>query len=317
MDRVGGLIIGLSGLILTDKEKQWLQHPLVVGVILFTRNYHDKAQLKNLTRSIRAENPELLISVDHEGGRVQRFRNEFTVLPPMNQLEKEYFIDPKQTLKTAYSYGEIIASELKSVGVDFSYAPVCDLNYGRNNVIGDRAFHSESIPTSLLVQSFYQGLRAHNSIGVAKHFPGHGYVAIDTHLGIAYDDRPFQQIVAQDILPFKVLIEEGIEAIMPSHIVYTDFDAEHTAVSSAKWMHYLRHDLGFDGLIISDDLDMKGAEHLGNVVDKCHTCFNAGVDVLLCCNDFDAIENLLEDSKKLVISEDVHSRLSFIKAQLI
>lgn len=316
MNRIGGLIIGLQGCELTQQEQLWLQHPLVVGVILFTRNYRDREQLVALTKSIRAIDSELLISVDHEGGRVQRFRDDFTQLPAMNSLESVYEKDPKQALKTAYIYGETIASELNSVGVDFSYAPVCDLNYGHNNVIGDRAFHHDAVTTSLLVQAFYQGLRAHNSIGVAKHFPGHGYVAIDTHLGVAYDDRPLSDIVQNDLLPFKTLIEEGIEAVMPAHIIYSDFDAKHTAVSSPKWMKYLRDELGFDGLIISDDLDMKGAEHLGAVTEKAQKCFDAGVDILLCCNDFTAIEQLLSAFEAQEIAPDVQQRLVFMQTKL-
>ncbi|GAA5095044.1 beta-N-acetylhexosaminidase [Wohlfahrtiimonas larvae] len=316
MSRVGGLIIGLQGYELTHIEQQWLQHPLVVGVILFTRNYKDKNQLIDLTKNIREINSNLLISVDHEGGRVQRFREGFTCLPPMNTLEEVYHNDPKLALRTAYSYGKTIATELASVGVDFTYAPVCDINYGNNDVIGDRAFHSDPVTTSLLVQAFYLGLRSRNSIGVAKHFPGHGYVAIDTHLGLAVDDRPLLEIIQNDILPFKTLIEEGIEAIMPSHIIYKNFDDQHTAISSPKWINYLRSDLGFDGLIISDDLDMKGAEHLGSVVEKSYACFDAGVDLLLCCNDFTAIETLLSTLQNEIIAEDTQQRLDFVHTKL-
>lgn len=316
MNRIGGLIIGLQGYELTQIEQQWLQHPLVVGVILFTRNYKDKDQLIALTQGIRQINPDLLISVDHEGGRVQRFREGFTKLPAMNTLEETYHNDPKAALRASYSYGKTIATELASVGVDFTYAPVCDINYGHNDVIGDRAFHSDPVTTSLLVQAFYLGLRSRNSIGVAKHFPGHGYVEIDTHLGVAVDDRPLLEIIQNDLLPFKTLIEEGIEVIMPAHIIYKNFDAEHTAVSSPKWMNYLRDDLGFDGLIISDDLDMKGAEHLGSVVDKAHKCFNAGVDILLCCNDFTAIEALLNALQDETIAEDTQQRLDFVHTKL-
>lgn len=316
MNRIGGLIIGLQGYELTQIEQQWLQHPLVVGVILFTRNYKDKDQLIALTQGIRQINPDLLISVDHEGGRVQRFREGFTKLPAMNTLEETYHNDPKVALRASYSYGKTIATELASVGVDFTYAPVCDINYGNNDVIGDRAFHSDPVTTSLLVQAFYLGLRSRNSIGVAKHFPGHGYVEIDTHLGVAVDDRPLLEIIQNDLLPFKTLIEEGIEVIMPAHIIYKNFDAEHTVVSSPKWMNYLRDDLGFDGLIISDDLDMKGAEHLGSVVDKAHKCFNAGVDILLCCNDFTAIETLLNALQNETIAEDTQQRLDFVHTKL-
>lgn len=316
MNRIGGLIIGLQGYELTPLEMQFLRHPLVVGVILFTRNYKDKEQLLALTTNIRDINSELLVTVDYEGGRVQRFREGFTNLPAMNTLEDMYGENPKTALKMAYNYGETIAIELNSVGVDFSYAPVCDLNHGCNEVIGDRAFHRDAVTTSLLTQAFYQGLRAHNSIGVAKHFPGHGFVEVDTHLGIAYDHRSLKDIMSNDVLPFKNLIEEGIEAIMPAHIIYPEFDAEDTAVSSSKWMSFLRDDLGFDGLIISDDLDMKGADHLGSIVEKALKCFNAGVDILLCCNDFSAIEELLLALKDEHINRETQERLDFVQTKL-
>lgn len=293
MTNIGGFIIGLQGYEVTELEQQWLEHPLVVGVILFSRNYRDKTQLLALTESIRSIDDELVISVDHEGGRVQRFREGFTRILPMNTLEALYNEDAKKATDLAYEYGQTIAQELRNVGVDFSYAPVCDINYNRNDVIGDRSFHSDSKAVTQLVGALYDGLKSEKSIGVAKHFPGHGYVAIDTHLGVAYDDRPFSEIEESDLQPFKALIRSGIEAVMPAHIIYTDFDADHTAVSSSKWMDYLRNELGFQGLVISDDLDMKGADHLGTMAEKAQKCFDAGVDILLCCNDFHGINELL------------------------
>src|SRR5699024_7806938 len=254
------VFIGVSGLVLTDEEKEWLIHPLVGGVILFSRNYQDIPQLKALTSSIKAINPALLISVDHEGGRVQRFRENFTRLPAMRVLGTVYDQDPEKALEQAFSAGSVIAKELKAVGVDFSYAPVCDLDYGVNPAIGDRAFHHNAAIVAKLVTQFYEGLKSEGSIGVAKHFHGHGFINIDTHLAIAKDDRSLEALEQADLLPFKKLIRAGIEALMPAHIIFPCLDAENTVITSKVWMQYLRETLGFSGVIISDDLDMKGAE---------------------------------------------------------
>ena len=290
------VFIGISGIVLTDEEKAWLMHPLVGGVILFSRNYQDIPQLKALTRSIKAINLALLISVDHEGGRVQRFRENFTKLPAMRVLGTVYDQDPEKALEQAFSAGSVIAKELKAVGVDFSYAPVCDLDYGVNPAIGDRAFHHNAAVVAKLVTQFYEGLKSEGSIGVAKHFPGHGFINIDTHLAIAKDDRSLAALEQADLLPFKKLICAGVEALMPAHIIFPCLDAENTVITSKAWMQYLRETLGFSGVIISDDLDMKGADHLGSVKEKVAACFAAGINIVLLCNDMTAIRELLADS---------------------
>ena len=289
------VFIGISGIVLTDEEKEWLKHPLVGGVILFARNYQDIPQLVALTASIKKVNPALLISVDHEGGRVQRFREDFTKIPAMRTLGELYDTDPEKALESAYGAGALIVKELREVGVDFSYAPVCDLDYGVNPAIGDRAFHSDVAAVSKLVVQFYEGLKSKGSIGVAKHFPGHGFVNIDTHLAIAKDDRTLADLEQTDLLPFKKLIRAGIEGMMPAHIIFSALDAENTAVTSPKWMQYLRETLGFTGVIISDDLDMKGADHLGTVQEKVSACFDAGINIVLLCNDMSAIRALLSE----------------------
>lgn len=288
------VFIGISGIVLSEEEKGWLTHPLVGGVILFKRNYIDIPQLQDLTASIKAINPSLLISVDHEGGRVQRFREYFTELSAMRALGNRYDEKPAQALEEAFIIGKIIATELKDAGVDFSYAPVCDLDYGVNPAIGDRAFHHDPLVVAALVTALYKGLKAGGSIGVAKHFPGHGFVNIDTHLAIARDERPLSRLESADLIPFKYLIDEGIEALMPAHIIFDCVDSDNTVVSSSKWMAYLRETLGFKGVIISDDLDMKGADHLGSVQEKVEACFNAGINIVLLCNDMEAIRSLLD-----------------------
>lgn len=290
------VFIGISGTTLTAEEQRWLQHPLVGGVILFTRNYVDIPQLQALTASIKAINPNLLISVDHEGGRVQRFRESFTKLPPMRALGILYDEDAEKAVDEAYMVGKTIAEELQSVGVDFSYTPVCDLDYEVNPAIGDRAFHHDAKVVSALVTALYKGLSDAGSIGVAKHFPGHGFVNIDTHLAIARDERSLEVLENADLLPFKSLINTGVEALMPAHIIFDCLDCENTVITSKAWMKYLRETLGFNGVIISDDLDMKGADHLGSVQEKVTACFNAGINIVLLCNDMTAIRELLSES---------------------
>ena len=287
------LFIGLSGLRLTAEERVWLRDKNVAGVILFSRNYQDKQQLTALTAEIREINPDLLISVDHEGGRVQRFREGFTQLPAMRQLGERYDHSKEEALTEAYQLGFLMATELRVVGVDFSYAPVCDLDYGVNPAIGDRAFHHDPEVVTALVLAFYRGIRAAGSVGVAKHFPGHGFVNIDTHIAIARDDRSLTCLEAHDLKPFRALIDIGIEALMPAHIIFTALDANNSVISSERWLRYLREELGFQGAIISDDLDMGGAHHLGSVQEKVDRCFSAGIDVVLLCNDFQAIRELL------------------------
>lgn len=286
------VFIGISGLTLTEEEKAWLVNPLVGGVILFTRNYQDKAQLKALTSEIRRVNPSLLISVDHEGGRVQRFREGFTKIPPMREFGELYDKSPGEALEAAKNAGITIGKELNEVGIDFSYTPVCDIDYGVNPAIGDRAFHGDPEVVVKLVTALYSGLKEGGTIGIAKHFPGHGFINIDTHLAVATDLRTLEALEDADLKPFKALIAAGVEGVMPAHIIYPAMDAEHTAVTSPKWMAYLRETLQFSGAIMSDDLDMKGAEHLGTVKEKVGACFNAGINIVLICNDMDAIREL-------------------------
>ena len=297
LDLKNAVFIGLSGVELTSEEREWLMHPLVGGVILFKRNYVDLVQLKALTASIKMINPRLLISVDHEGGRVQRFRDYFTEIPAMRTLGERYDEAPEMALKEAFEIGQTIAQELKRAGVDFSYTPVCDLDYGVNPAIGDRAFHHDPLVVAELVRALYRGLKAGGSIGVAKHFPGHGFVNIDTHLAIARDERPLSVLESADLIPFKYLIDEGVEALMPAHIIFDCIDSDNTVISSSKWMVYLREAMGFKGVIISDDLDMKGADHLGSVQEKVDACFNAGINIVLLCNDMVAIRSLLNNQQ--------------------
>jgi beta-N-acetylhexosaminidase len=270
---------------------------MVAGVILFSRNYNDKVQLRALNQHIKSINPDLLISVDHEGGRVQRFKKDFTLIPDMRAIGALYDVNKELAIKKAYSIGLIIGIELTSVGIDFSFTPVCDLDYQNNAAIGNRAFHKNPEASSLLNCALYDGLHEAGCIGVAKHFPGHGFVKADSHAETPIDPRPFVDIENNDIIPFNALIKKGIEAIMPAHIIYPDFDPNFTALSSIKWMEYLKNDLGFNGIIISDDLDMQGACSIGDAKMRALACFNSGIDLLLCCNSIETITAILDSFK--------------------
>lgn len=291
------IFIGLSGLSLTPEEKNWLLSPKVGGVILFQRNFSSLQQLKRLTNAIKELRDSLLVSVDHEGGRVQRFHQGFTTIPPMRELGISYDQNPKDALAQAKHYGHIIARELKEVGIDFSYTPVCDLDYGVNPAIGSRAFHRDPLIVASLARALYQGLKEGGSIGVAKHFPGHGYCQIDTHLEKAVDNRPLATLMENDLLPFKALIEEGVEAIMPSHIIYPTLDKKRSALTSPRWIAFLREELGFKGAIISDDLDMKAfLDDSYTIEEKVDYCFKAGVNIALLCNNFTNIRDYITSS---------------------
>ena len=297
--KIGMILIGLEAHSLNKQEQKWLEHPMVAGVILFTRNYKNRQQLQNLCTEIHAINPNLLISVDQEGGRVQRFRNEFTLLPAMRALGHAYAQNSQQALDVAKSCGFIIAAELNSVGIDFSFAPVCDIDYQRNPAIGNRAFSDGVEAVCELSSALYQGMKLAGSIGVAKHFPGHGFTEIDTHLARPIDHRDLAILEQNDLRPFKNLITQGIEAVMPAHIIYSCLDAEHTVLNSKIWLDYLRQDLGFTGILMSDDMNMKGADLAQNLdaveLDrlKAVSCFESGVELLLCCNQKTTIVNIL------------------------
>jgi len=290
----GPIMLGVEGLGLTSGDRARLADPRVGGVILFARNFTSSPQLRQLTASMRALRPALLIGVDHEGGRVQRFRTgEFTRLPPMRTLGERWDDDPAAAHSAAFATGETIARELVAHGVDFSFTPVLDLDYAASGVIGDRAFHADPVIVADLAGALLRGLDAGGAPGVAKHFPGHGYAAADSHVDTPVDGRTLDAILAADIVPFAALVQQGVEAIMPAHIVYPAVDAR-PAGFSARWIgDILRGRLGFDGLVISDDLEMAGAHSLGDIVARADAAIDAGCDAVLVCNDFGAMDDLL------------------------
>jgi len=278
------VILDVKGCVLDAEEKDILTHPLVAGVILFTRNFDNICQLKDLVKEIRyyAKN-ELLIAVDHEGGRVQRFRDGFTTLPSAGSLLKLNDINKAKEL--AFSSAWVMASELIACDIDVSFAPVIDLN-GISDVIQQRAFSSEVKETILLAESYISGMKSAGMAATGKHFPGHGSVKADSHIALPVDTRSKDSIFNQDILPFKILIEKGLlDAIMPSHVVYSECDKQPAGFSSYWLNEVLKQQLAFKGIIISDDLSMHGASFVGDHVSRAETAINAGCDLILACND--------------------------------
>jgi len=293
---LGPVMLDIEGTQLTADDKNKLRHPLVGGVILFKRNYSSFAQLAHLTAEIHAlRTPPLLIAVDHEGGRVQRFREDFTRLPPMRELGKIWDEHPGQARHLAQHTGYVLAAELRAAGVDFSFTPVLDMDYGQSCVIGDRAFHSKPHAISDLAHSLMSGLKSAGMTAVGKHFPGHGYCCADSHVEVPVDERTYAEIERNDLVPFRKMIEFGLAGIMPAHVIYPQVDA-HPAGFSKVWLKkILRDGLGFEGCIFSDDLSMEGAAVAGNVVKRAQNALNAGCDMVLLCNNPIAAEALLAE----------------------
>lgn len=301
MDKVerplGPLVVDVAGTSLTDEEIKVLQHPLVGMVILFTRNFESIEQLHNLTHDIHAlRNPSLLISVDHEGGRIQRFREGFTRIPSMQSLGKLYDSEPQRAQSLAASCGIVMASELRACGVDFTFAPCLDLDYGQSTVIGNRSFHRNPKVVSILASALVGGMSQVGMACCGKHFPGHGYASADSHVELPVDDRPLADIRANDEDPY-VTMGPLLTAVMPAHVVYPQVDSA-PAGFSRKWLQdELRGKIGFDGLIFSDDLSMRGAAEVGDITARSDAAFAAGCDMILLCNDPQGVQTVLENQR--------------------
>ena len=292
---LGPVMVGLSGTQLTDEEKEMLNHPMVGAVILFTRNYETPLQLQDLIADIHMlRTPHLLVCVDHEGGRVQRFREGFTRLPPLRRIGEVYDQDARRAKRLAETAGWLMAIELRAVGVDFSFSPVLDLDYGVSEIIGDRSFHRKAHAVANLAQSYIGGMQRAGMAATGKHFPGHGAVEVDTHVGIARDERPFVDIESDDLVPFERLIHSGLAGIMPGHVIYPNIDPQPAAFSRFWLQEILRKRLQFQGAIFSDDLLMQGAAVMGGVSDRAEAALEAGCDMVLVCDNFNEICNTLE-----------------------
>jgi beta-N-acetylhexosaminidase len=292
---LGPVMVDVAGLALAPAEADLLRHPLVGGVILFARNYESPAQLQALTASIRAlREPALPIAVDHEGGRVQRFVDGFTRLPPMRALGRVYDGNPALAANLSRAIGIVLASELIAHGVDLSFAPVLDIDFGSSSVIGDRAFHSTAAGVAMLSGGLVAGMGRVGMGAVGKHFPGHGWVRADSHHEVPVDDRNLAVIEAQDLLPYRALIGKGLTGIMPAHVIYPQVDSRPAGFSPVWLQDILRRRLGFDGIVFSDDLSMEAASVAGGIVDRARAAFAAGCDMVLVCNAPQAVQRLLD-----------------------
>ena len=292
---LGPLMIDVAGTELTSEDREILSHPLVGSVILFSRNYASVPQLEALVRDIRSvRRPPLLVAVDHEGGRVQRFRSDFTALPPQRAVGRAYDLDPDAGRRLAWQCGWLLAAELRAVGVDMSFAPCVDLDYGVSEVIGDRAYHRDPEVVSRLAVACIQGMRAAGMAATAKHFPGHGAVVVDSHKALPVDRRPLEAL-GEDLLPYRRLIANGLASVMVAHVLFPEVDAA-PAGFSRRWIQQeLRWSLGFTGAVFSDDLSMGGAAFAGTATERARRALAAGCDVLPLCNDRPAVLAALDE----------------------
>ncbi len=292
---LGPVMLDIRGYALDDEDRRRLTHPQVGGVILFSRNYQDPGQLAALCSEIHAlRDPPLVLAVDHEGGRVQRFRNGFQALPAMLHLGDLYDENSVQALQLAETLAWVMAAELLNYGVDLSFAPVLDVGNPVSGVIGDRAFHRDPEAISQLANAWIRGMCKAGMEAVGKHFPGHGSVQGDSHHVMPFDRRSMVEIEALDLIPFRRVIASHLAGIMMAHVIYDQIDT-HAAGYSHYWIEtVLREQLGFNGIVFSDDLSMSGAESVGGYPERARFALQAGCDILLVCNNSDAADEVLE-----------------------
>jgi beta-N-acetylhexosaminidase len=308
-------MVDIAGTELSAQDIDVLRHPLVGSVLLFTRNYRSPEQVAALTEAIRAlRTPHLLIAVDHEGGRVQRFRNGFTRLPAARLLGRRYDEDKREGLSLAQSVAWLMASELRAVGIDFSFAPCVDLDYGVSEIIGDRAFHADPDTVAALAVAYLTGMREAGMAATAKHFPGHGAVVADSHVALPVDRREFVDL-EPDLRPYRVLIDNQLPAVMGAHVVYPAVD-ELPASLSKRWItEILRGRLGFHGCVFADDLSMAGAAAFGDVLTRARLALAAGCDVLPLCNDRAAVLEVLRNFRAEAENPASQARLVRLRAR--
>lgn len=290
----GVLIVDLKGTMLSDADRDFLAHTGIAGVLFFSRNFSDRNQLLNLIDEIRQVRQDLILMVDHEGGRVQRFKTDFVRLPAAGQLARYYLQDPQRGLTLVRDTGWLMASELLAAGIDLSLAPVLDLNVGKTDIIGDRAFGNDSETVIQLTTAWIEGVKEAGMRCVLKHFPGHGNVEGDSHLTLPVDHRTLDDILAQDMKPFKALIDHGADAVMPAHIVFSEVD-DNPAGFSKRWLQdILRDELNFNGVVVSDCLTMEGAASAGGYGKRAKQALDAGCDLLI-VSDRPGAEAILSD----------------------
>jgi beta-N-acetylhexosaminidase len=312
---LGPLMVDVAGTQLSSEDIEVLRHPLVGGVLLFSRNYKNPTQVAALNAAIRAlRTPQLLIAVDHEGGRVQRFREGFTQLPASHLLGRQFDEDRRGALRLTQSIGWLMATELRAVGVDFSFAPCVDLHYGLSEIIGDRSFHSAPDAVAALAVAYLAGMREAGMAAVAKHFPGHGAVVADSHVALPVDRREFVDL-EPDMRPYRLLIENQLPGVMAAHVVYPAVDALPASLSR-RWIgEILRGTLGFHGCVFADDLSMAGAAAFGDVVERSRLALAAGCDVLPICNDRPAVHAVLRSFEPDLSNPASQARLVRMRAR--
>jgi beta-N-acetylhexosaminidase len=292
---IGPLMIDLQEQALSKEEQALILHPLVGGIILFTRNYSDPQQLRDLVTQIREVKPNLLIAVDQEGGRVQRFREGFTALPPASEMGAVYDTDPAHAIRLAHQTGHTMAKELRQFDIDFSFAPVVDLNYNTSEVIGSRSFHSQVDAVTELAAAYMRGMREAGMAAVAKHYPGHGFVAADSHTDIAIDNRDWDTLYQHDLQVFIRLISQNLTGIMAAHVIYPQI-CDQPAGYSPRWLkQVLRQQYGFTGAIFSDDISMAGGATLESFTARADSALRAGCDMVLICNHRAAVIEVLDE----------------------
>jgi beta-N-acetylhexosaminidase len=321
---LGPLMIDLTGTALDAEERELLAHPLVGGVILFTRNYVDPVQLGALVEAIHsARSPPLIVGVDQEGGRVQRFRDGFSLLPPARRLGRAFDVDARGGLALARTIGWLMAAELRAHGVDISFAPCVDLDYGVSEVIGERALHRESEAVGQLAVAYMHGMRDAGMAATAKHFPGHGAVVADSHLTLPVDRRGLEDM-GPDLAPYRRLIANGLAAVMVAHVLYPGVDTAPASLSGRWIRDVLRGELGFQGVVFTDDLSMGGAAAAyGDVVTRARQALSAGCDMLPVCNNRASVVELLDHldlepqpASRLRLVR-LHGRPAPVRAQLL
>lgn len=291
---LGPVMLDVAGTELTESEREVLRHPRVGGVILFSRNFASREQVAALCEEIHAlRDPPLLISVDHEGGRIQRFREGFTALPSMRTLGRAWARDANTAGRAATAVGFVLAAELRAVGVDFSFAPVLDLDHGPSGVIGDRAFHRDAAVVSTLAKSLVHGLALAGMKNCGKHFPGHGFAHGDSHYEVPIDERELDAILAEDAAPYGWIGSPALSAVMPAHVIYPRVDPNPAGFSPFWLREILRKRMRFDGVIFSDDLCMAGACVVGEVEVRAKAALDAGCDMVLVCNDSPMAQRVL------------------------
>ncbi|MGB1261563.1 MAG: beta-N-acetylhexosaminidase [Cognaticolwellia sp.] len=312
---MGPVMLDVQGTSLSQEDKEIIQHPLVGGLIFFTRNYQSAEQIAHLSQQIRtAANKPLLLAVDHEGGRVQRFRDGFSLIPAMGKLWQMADQNLSLAKELATQSAILMALEVQAVGIDISFAPVLDIN-NISDVIGDRAFHQQPDHVTELADAFISGLHVVGMKATGKHFPGHGSVKADSHIDLPIDNRSKADIFQQDLVPFKQLIAKGkVDALMPAHVIFPDVDSQAVGFSRYWLQNILREQLGFNGVIFSDDLSMQGAASAGGYIERAEAAQGAGCDMLLLCNNRQGCIEVL-DGANLVSSTNSAARLTKLLKQ--